>query len=179
MDGIEFGIAEVFDMKWFCKRYLLSMKTKLYENIGGNKFKLLAEAINPDRTKLVRAGIKKVFSTGDKEIPYYRLEGVGFGYIKDINTAKKCAIQESLDLAPEFGYENDEEEQKFVKQGVAKENRYASQNPEGPEFGSGVPGVWSDIKKVEELKKRLWVVMDAGDFDLAHKVVDELANYHN
>ena len=62
------------------------MKTKLYENIGGNKFKLLAEAINPDRTKLVRAGIKKVFSTGDKEIPYYRLEGVGFGYIKDINT---------------------------------------------------------------------------------------------
>ena len=62
---------------------------------------------------------------------------------------------------------------------LSQENRYASQNPEGPEFGSGVPGVWNDIKKVEELKKRLWVVMDAGDFDLAHKVVDELANYHN
>ena len=148
---------------------------KLYENINGNKFKLLVEAINPDRTKLVRAGIKKVFSTGDKEIPYYRVEGVGFGYIKDINTAKKCALQESMDLAPEFGYENDEEEQKFVK----KENRYDKQNPEGPEFGSGVPGVWNNSTKVESLKKLLMNSLDAGNFDVAHKVVDQLANYHN
>lgn len=151
------------------------MSKKLFENIDGNKFKLLTEAINPDRTKLVRAGIKKVFSTGDKEISYSRLEGIGFGYIKDVSTAKKCALQESIDLAPEFGYDNDEEEQKFVK----KENQYARQNPEGPEFGSGVPGVWDNPTKAEELKKKLMVTLDAGNFDIAHKIVDQLANYHN
>lgn len=155
---------------------------KLYENIDGNKFKLLVEAINPDRTNLVRAGIKKVFSTGDKEIPYYRMEGVGFGYIKDVSTAKKCALQESIDLAPEFGYENDEDEQKFVKKEIRQgfvSSRYDKQNPEEPEFGSGVPGVWENPTKVEALKKLLMNSLDGGNFDVAHKIVDQLANYHN
>jgi len=156
------------------------MKTKLYENIGGNKFKLLVEAINPDRTELVRAGIKKVFSTGDKEISYYRLENVGFGYIKDVSTAKKCAIQESIDLAPEFGYENDEERAKFVKQGVAKENRYARHNPDAPQsFEGDIPGQWDNPIQAEELQKKLLNAIGAGNFDLARKYLKALEALHN
>ena len=165
------------------------MKPKLYENIGGNKFKLLVEAINPDRTELVRAGIKKVFSTGDKEISYYRLENVGFGYIKDVSTAKKCAIQESIDLAPEFGYENDKDQQKFVKQGVAKENRFAPRDNPATRDRRGawwqhdsendIPGQWDNPIQAEELQKKLLNAIDAGNFDLARKYLKALEDIHN
>jgi len=155
------------------------MKNKLFENVSGNQFKLLVEAISPDRTDLVRAGIKKVFSTGDKEISYYRLEGVGFGYIKDINTAKKCAIQESLDLAPQYGYDNDEENQKFVKGDVAKENKYAAHNPENPEFDTDSHGVWNDEKEAKLQIEYLLQAIDAGNFDLARKSLDTLESLHN
>ena len=42
------------------------MKQKLFENVGGNSFKLITESVdevNPN-TKLVREGLKKVFGAG-------------------------------------------------------------------------------------------------------------------
>ena len=62
---------------------------------------------------------------------------------------------------------------------ISQENRYAKHNPEGPEFGSGVSGVWNNTTKVDSLKKSLMNALDAGNFDIVHKIVDQLANYHN
>ena len=62
---------------------------------------------------------------------------------------------------------------------LSQENRYTANNPEGPEFGAGVPGVWNNTTKVDGLKKSLMNALDAGNFDVAHKIVDQLANYHN
>jgi hypothetical protein len=94
------------------------MKQKLFENIGGNTFKLITESVdevNPN-AKLVRSGLKKVFSAGDKTLSYKRLQGVGLGYIKSVEEAKKTAIQEARELAKEYGYMDNESAQAFVKE---------------------------------------------------------------
>jgi len=96
------------------------MKQKLFENVGGNQFKLINEGVIADENpkgKLVREGLKKVFGSGEKVISYKRLQGVGMGYIKSVEEAKKCAIQEARELASEYGYMEDEGQQAFVKEG--------------------------------------------------------------
>lgn len=88
---------------------------KLFENIEGNRFKLLSE-VKDIREGLVASGVKKVFmNSGHTPISYNRIESVGLGYIKDINTAKRVALQEARALMTEFGYKDSEEEGKFVK----------------------------------------------------------------
>lgn len=94
------------------------MKQKLFENIGGNTFKLITESVdevNP-KAKLVREGLKKVFGAGNKSLSYKRLQGVGLGYIKSVEEAKKTAIQEARELAKEYGYMDNENAQAFVKE---------------------------------------------------------------
>ena len=94
------------------------MKQKLFENLGGNTFKLITESVVEDNPKasLVREGLKKVFSAGDKSLSYKRLQGVGMGYIKSVEEAKKTAIQEARELAKEYGYVENENAQAFVKE---------------------------------------------------------------
>lgn len=91
---------------------------KLFENVSGNQFKLITESITEiiQGSELVREGLKKIFANGSKEISYQHLAGVGMGYIKDITIARKCALQESQDLAPSYGYIPNDSEQKFVKE---------------------------------------------------------------
>ena len=94
------------------------MKQKLFENVGGNQFKLITESveeINPN-TKLVREGLKKVFGAGTKTLSYKRLQGVGLGYIRHVEEAKKTALQEARILAKEYGYTENENAQSFVKE---------------------------------------------------------------
>jgi hypothetical protein len=63
---------------------------------------------------------------------------------------------------------------------VVKEDHFSRQHPDGnKKFGETVPGVWSNYHEVEELKARLVKVLDAGNFDLAHQIVDELVQLHN
>jgi len=94
-------------------------KQKLFENVGGNQFKLITESIavesNPKST-LIREGLKKVFSNGGKKLSYTQLANIGMGYIKDVNEARKCAMQEARDLASEYGYIDNEDAQTFVKE---------------------------------------------------------------
>jgi hypothetical protein len=94
------------------------MKQKLFENIGGNTFKLITESVSDEnpKAKLVREGLKKVFGAGDKKLSYKRLQGVGFGYIKSVEEAKNTAIQEARILAKEYGYMDNENDQSFVKE---------------------------------------------------------------
>ena len=106
------------------------MKQKLFENIGGNTFKLITESveeINPN-TKHVREGLKKVFGSGAKSLSYKRVQGVGLGYIKHVEEAKKTAIQEARILAKEYGYTDNENAQAFVK-----ENDFSKLSAENPE----------------------------------------------
>ena len=94
------------------------MKQKLFENIGGNTFKLITESVdevNPN-AKLVREGLKKVFGAGSKSLSYKKLQGVGIGYIKSVEEAKKTAIQEARMLAKEYGYMDNENAQAFMKE---------------------------------------------------------------
>ena len=92
------------------------MKTKLFENIGNNKFKLLTEAENPDKMKPLRSGIKKIFSSNGNSVSYKQIEGIGFGYIKDVMTAKRCALQEARDVAPSLGFVDHPETGTFIKE---------------------------------------------------------------
>lgn len=112
------------------------MKQKLFENVGGNQFKLITESVeevNP-KAKLVREGLKKVFSSGDKKLSYKRLQGVGLGYIKSVEEAKKTAIQEARELAKEYGYMDNENAQAFVKEAMTGEG---FQETSHDEVGSG------------------------------------------
>ncbi len=110
---------------------------KLFENITGNSFKLLSEAREISEG-LVASGVKKVFmNSGNAPISYHRIESVGLGYIKDINTAKKVALQEARELMKEFGYKDSEEESKFIKDSPnvrqMKENDFSKLSAENPE----------------------------------------------
>jgi len=109
------------------------MKQKLFSNVGGNQFRLITESVeyNSDKPyghEQVREGLKKVLSNGGKEISYKRLQNVGLGYIKDVTQAARCALREAKALAEEFGYQDDEQQQKFVK-----ENDFSKLSAENPE----------------------------------------------
>jgi hypothetical protein len=90
---------------------------KIFENVGGNRFRLITESMTEtiQGAELVREGLKKVFSAGGQGITYTRIENVGLGYIKDVTTARKCALQEAKELASQYGYEDDENTETFVK----------------------------------------------------------------
>jgi hypothetical protein len=98
------------------------MKQKLFENVGGNNFRLITENVEESNAKNVREGIRKVFSTGKGQISYKLIQNVGLGYIKDVNEAKKCALQEARFVAKECGYMEDEGNSKFVKNEVHDES---------------------------------------------------------
>lgn len=114
------------------------MKQKLFENVGGNSFKLITESVeevNP-QAKLVREGLKKVFGSGEKSFSYKRLQGVGLGYIKSVSEAQKTAIQEARILAKEYGYVDHEETQKFVKENDFSKIDAQSSTSAGAKIGS-------------------------------------------
>jgi len=82
-------------------------------------------------------------SNGGKEISYKRLQNVGLGYIKDVTQAARCALREAKALAEEFGYQDDENNQKFVK-----ENDFSKLSAENPEHSRAKVG--SDEGEHEE-----------------------------
>ena len=94
------------------------MKQRLFENINGNQFKLINEGAENGISKesMVREGLRKVFLAGDSKLSYKRLEGVGLGYIRSVEEAKKTAVQEARVLAKEYGYVENEGSQAFVKE---------------------------------------------------------------
>lgn len=130
------------------------MKQKLFENVGGNSFKLITESVdevNPN-TKHVREGLKKVFGAGNKSLSYKRLQGVGLGYIKSVSEAQKTAIQEARILAKEYGYMDDENSQKFVKEEDGEMSDYDRGG-----FENGNPPVSSPGKSHPEEKREVQI----------------------
>lgn len=91
-------------------------KQTLFENVGGNRFRLITENVEESKSKLVREGLRKVFKSGNQQISYKMVQNVGLGYIKEVNEARKCALQEARFLAKECGYMEDEAQSKFVKE---------------------------------------------------------------
>lgn len=112
------------------------MKNVLFENVKGNQFRLLKEATNVNES-LVASGVKKVFmNAGQLPISYNRIEAVGLGYIKDITTAKQIALSEARMLAKEFGYQDNQEDAKFIKGSEdmpAKNEEHDETNMKNPE----------------------------------------------
>lgn len=144
------------------------MKQKLFENIGGNTFKLITESVdevNPN-AKLVRSGLKKVFSAGDKTLSYKRLQGVGLGYIKSVEEAKKTAIQEARELAKEYGYMDNENAQAFTK-----ENDFSKLDAQNPEHSlakvrSDEPNMNSPKESREvQIGKEILSILDSPGMD--------------
>lgn len=70
-------------------------------------------------------------------------------------------------------------ELKQLIQEIVKESMFSKQNPDGGVFGGGVPSVWNNSKEVEATKGLLDKALDAGNFDMAHKLVDKLSHLHN
>ena len=95
------------------------MKQKLFEHVSGNQFKLVTENVvaeaNP-KASLIREGLKKIFMNAGKKISYTYMANLGMGYIKDVNEARKCAIQEARELASEYGFIDQSDIQAFVRE---------------------------------------------------------------
>jgi len=89
---------------------------KLFENVEGNRFRLLTESISEPKSGLVREGLKKVFSSAGNEISYGNVQNIGLGYIKDVNEARKCALDEAREIASEFGFKDDMNRSKFIRE---------------------------------------------------------------
>jgi hypothetical protein len=90
---------------------------KLFGNVGGNQFKLLTESITlQDNNVQLRNGLRKIFESGDDELSYTRMQNMGFGFISNALNAKSIALEESKNLAKEFGYKDDINNAKFIKE---------------------------------------------------------------
>jgi len=145
------------------------MKTILFENVGGNQFKLLKESTNVNES-LVASGLKKVFmNAGTTPISYHRVEAVGMGYIKDITTAKRVALDEARILAKEYGYQDNENDAKFVKEAGIQTN---------PETDMSNPTEKKEVQIGEEILKcmtRISQPRGQGE-EFAFERIRELAN---
>lgn len=145
---------------------------KLFENKGGNKFKLLTEDIGGEQ--LVTSGLKKVFQNAEGDLSYGRVEGVGLGYIKDVSTAQRVALETAREIAGQFGYTDDPNTEKFVKGDSVTEHEESDvSNPEEKrevEIGKEILNLVSlndltdhrTIMKISELAQEL-IKMHDGD----------------
>jgi hypothetical protein len=126
------------------------MKEKLFENIGGNRFKLITESVEESKSSLVREGLKKVFASASGDISYKNIRNVGMGYIKDITDATKCSLQEARELASEFGYKDDQYNNKFIKEFLRADGTDTSDAPKG---GYGASNAETDMSNPEEKRE--------------------------
>lgn len=95
------------------------MKKKLlFENVGGNQFRLNKELSDSNpKAEFIREGLKKIFTMAEgKDLSYTYISNIGMGYIKDVGEARKCALQEARNIASDYGYIEDDSHAKFVKQ---------------------------------------------------------------
>lgn len=99
---------------------MINLKKLLTEEVKSKKPKIQESA------DLVRSGLEKVFANGGAEIPYRRLENVGLGYIRSVSEAIKIAVQESRKVAKSYGYKDDENNEKFIKE----ENNFGKMSAE-------------------------------------------------
>ena len=167
------------------------MKTKLFENVGGNKFKLLTEAMNPDRTKSIRAGLKKVFTNTKKELSYDKVQNFGLGFIKDVSEARKCALQEARDIAPGLGFKDHPETGAFVKENDF--SKLSAENPEdalakvtpeeGPEEGAeetdqSDPEEKREVQIGKEILSQVRMMTPPGNVAAITKLASELIKMH-
>ena len=135
---------------------------KLFENIEGNRFKLLTENQCMNES-LVALGLKKVFMNAGNVISYNHIESVGMGYIKDITTAKRVALQEARELAKEYGYKDSEEEAKFIKEeggtGFLEEiSNRPGPKPEHPESNMDNPEEKREVQIGKEILRLVKIV---------------------
>ena len=103
---------------------MINLKQLLTENTVASKPRL-TEADH------VQNGLQKVFAAGDVEISFRRCENVGLGYIKSISEAVKISMQESRKCAKMFGYREDADNAKFIKEDVNDFGKIDAQSPEG------------------------------------------------
>ncbi len=163
------------------------MKHKLFENVSGNQFKLITESIIEDNPKavLVREGLKKVFSAGDKILSYKRLQGVGLGYIKSVEEARKTAITEARGIATTCGYIDDPYNQVFIKEASTGEwNQESSHdepdmsNPEENREVKIAKGILQSAATVRKmLPKNTHPTIDS-ELQTIELYVNELINMH-
>jgi hypothetical protein len=146
------------------------MKQKLFENVSGNQFRLMTESADP-KAGMIREGLKKVFASANgKGLSYKSLQNFGLGFIKDVTEARKCALQEARDLAPEFGYRDNEKSAQFVR-----ENDFSKLDAQNPEHrmatrsSDELDGNESDMSNPEE----------AREVQIGHEILDAYNKYKN
>ena len=102
---------------------------KIFKKIGNNNFQLLMEntTTQPKTHEVIQLnnGLKKVFCEGVSEISYNKVQNMGFGFIKDIHSAKSVALEEARILATECGYTDDYKNEKFIKEDGDTGSKYA------------------------------------------------------
>ena len=160
------------------------MKTKLFENIdGNNQFRLLKESTLDENKSYVKSGLKKVFSNANGNVSYRQVETVGLGYIRDINEAKRFALQEAREIAEEFGYEDKEEESKFIKDSP----NVRPLKKEHDESDMDNPEEKREVVIGKEIKRLAWYFTSPNITDLTtirkglvqiHTLVEELLKIH-
>ena len=156
------------------------MTTKLFKNAGGNQFKLITENVTSTSSSpsisALQSGLKKVFSESVGEISYMKIQNMGLGFIKDVFSAKKCALDESRILAEEFGYKDDASNKKFIKEDGEMssydvgnyENPVSRPIPSSDELATGKNAGWGDDEKREvQIGKEILSILGSAGMDRA------------
>lgn len=145
-------------------------KTLLFENVGGNEFKLNSEYIEQkSKIDLIREGLKKVFLNSEgKELSYKYISNIGMGYVKDVSEARKYALQEARIISKHYGYIDDTHNAKFIKENIDEPTTQATSILTPAEIGKQIlqiienslrldlhPYHEEGVHKIEELAKKL------------------------
>ena len=154
---------------------------KLFTNVNGNQFQLLKESIDNglDKTTLVREGLKKVFSAGSPELSYRRVEGVGMGYIKSVSEATKTAIQEARQIAAEYGYMDNPDQAKFVKEidtNPEGDMAHPEANTGNPEADMSAPKESREVQIALEIKKLIAKLVPSENLAKSEHAIIDLCN---
>jgi hypothetical protein len=153
---------------------------KLFNNVGGNQFRLLTESIDqssngePKEVLLLREAIKKIFSSGENKLKYSKLQNMGFGFIKNISEAQKCALKEARMLAESFGYKDDERKKQFVKENDGEMSDYDRSSSENgaPMAGTRIP---REVRIGKEIIRYTTEISDRSDVEELKAKIIELA----
>ena len=136
-------------------------KRLLFENVSGNQFKLTTSIESHPKSGVIRKGLRKIFeSANGNPLTYKSLANIGMGYIKDVGEARKISLQEAIEIANEYGYVNDDQNSKFVKE-KDRAQSISIDSSDGPVDSSlFTPGALKTALSIREKESELKILFE-------------------
>jgi hypothetical protein len=155
-------------------------KRLLFENVSGNQFKLASTETHP-KSGIIREGLKKIFASANgQSLSYTYISNIGMGYIKDVGEARKVSLQEAAEIANEYGYVNDDQNSKFVKEQEKQPSTFTDSSSESVDPSFLTPEALRTAQSIKEKESELKMVFakEPAVFDELMRITAKILHVH-